>query len=207
MKYKKERKKLIQFCKRLYNKNLTTSLGGNLSIRLKNKIILITPSAVDKKNIKKKEIVILDANGKNYTPDIVPSIEKNLHLNIYKIRNDVQAIIHAHPSISSAFTTMKKNINTNLLAESRIFLGIPSKIPYLRQGSEALATKVSEAFKLNNVVIMQNHGVITVGKTMIEAFERIEVLESAAKITLITELLNDKIEIAEKELKFLDSIL
>lgn len=101
----------------------------------------------------------------------------------------------------------KKNINTNLLAESRTFLGIPSKIPYYRQGSEALAKKVSEAFKSNNVVIMQNHGVIAIGKTLVEAFERIEVLEFADKITLITELLNNKIEIPEKELKFLDSIL
>ena len=207
MKFRKERKEIVYFCKRLYYKGLTTTLGGNVSCRAGDGRILITPSSIDKNNIKPGQLVILSINGENLTPGIKPSIEKDMLLNIYKCRPEINAIIHAHPAVSSAFAVMDRVINTNLLAESRVFLKDLVKIPYFRQGSGELAKAVSHAFINTRVALMQNHGVITAGRNMTEAFERIEVLESAAKITLITNLLNNWKEIPGEELSFLDSIL
>jgi L-fuculose-phosphate aldolase len=160
------RNEIAYFMRRLYQQGLTTTSGGNLSVRLPGNKILITPSGSDKGRMKGSEIGLMDYEGKPLSK-FKPSIESSMHLMVYKARPDVNAIVHAHPVVTSTFAATDLEINCRLLAESYAILGKPLYAPYH--------------------LIMKNHGALTVGKSLLEAFDRLEVLETCAKMTLLSE--------------------
>lgn len=192
VRYKKERKRVACFMRRLYNHGLTTTSGGNISCRISNDIILITPSATDKGNMKWKEVGIMTIMGENLTPDLKPSMESEMHLSIYKKKKEVTAIVHAHPVFASSFTAMKCKIDTNLTAEACAILGNPLMVPYALMGSTDLADMVSENILKSDILLLENHGILTTGSSLLQAFDKIEVLENAARMTLIVEMKNKK---------------
>ncbi len=206
-KYKSKRKEVAHFMRRLYKHGLTTTSGGNISLKLSDDIILITPSATDKGRMKWKEVAILNIHGENFTPDLKPSIETEMHLSIYRKKNDIQAIVHAHPVFASLFTAIKAKINTNLTAEAKAILGDPLFVKYAVMGSLALADVVSENILKSNILLLENHGILTIGSNLLQAFDKVEVLENAAKMTLMTEMTGkrkplDKARILELERLF-----
>ena len=206
MEYIQEREEVAYFMKRLYTQKLTTRSGGNISFKINENTVLITPSAIDKARLEAKHIGIILLDGANLTPDLKLSMETNLHLAIYRKRSDISAIIHAHPTIATSFTVLNRRINTGLTAEARAVLGVPIFAPYALMGTQDLAEIVSDASLDGNVVLMENHGVLTVGRSLLEAFDRIEVLEAAAKMSLITEILKDKHELSKEHLQQIDEM-
>jgi L-fuculose-phosphate aldolase len=206
-KYKSERKEVAHFMRRLYKHGLTTTSGGNISLRLSDDLILITPSATDKGRMKWKEVGIVNIFGENFTPQLKPSIETAMHLAIYKRKNDVSAIVHAHPVFASLFTAIKAKINTNLTSEAKAILGDPLLVRYALMGSKALAEVAAENIMKSDILLLENHGILTTGSTLLQAFDKIEVLENAAKMTLMTEMTGrkrplDKARILELEKLF-----
>jgi L-fuculose-phosphate aldolase len=206
-KYKAERKEVARFMRRLYKHALTTTSGGNISLRISEKIILITPSATDKGRMKWKEVGIINISGENLTPHLKPSIETEMHLAIYRKKKDVLAIVHAHPVFASLFTAIKAKINTNLTAEAKAILGDPLLVKYAIMGSRALAEVAAENIMKSDILLLENHGILTTGSTVLQAFDKIEVLENAAKMTLMTEMTGkrrplDKARILELERLF-----
>jgi len=206
-KYKAERKEVARFMRRLYKHALTTTSGGNISLRISEKIILITPSATDKGRMKWKEVGIINISGENLTPHLKPSIETEMHLAIYRKKKDVLAIVHAHPVFASLFTAIKAKINTNLTAEAKAILGDPLLVKYAIMGSRALAEVAAENVMKSDILLLENHGILTTGSTVLQAFDKIEVLENAAKMTLMTEMTGkrrplDKARILELERLF-----
>jgi L-fuculose-phosphate aldolase len=191
-KYRKERQEVASFMRRLYKQSLTTTSGGNISMRISGDIILLTPSSTDKGRMKWKEIGIMSIIGENLTPDLKPSMESEMHLSIYRKMKDVKAVIHAHPVFASSFTALKSEIRTDLTAEAYAVLGEPLKVPYALMGTEKLAELVSESALRSGVLLLENHGVLTTGESLLQAFDRIEVLENAAKMTLIAEITGKK---------------
>ena len=206
-KYKAERKEVARFMRRLYKHALTTTSGGNISLRVSEKIILITPSATDKGRMKWKEVGIINILGENLTPHLKPSIETEMHLAIYRKNKDVLAIVHAHPVFASLFTAIKAKINTKLTAEAKAILGDPLLVRYAVMGSRALAEVAAENILKSDVLLLENHGILTTGSNILQAFDKIEVLENAAKMTLMTEMTGkrrplDKARILELERLF-----
>ena len=190
--YKKERKEVARFMRRLYNHGLTTTSGGNISLRISDDIVLITPSATDKGTMKWKEIGLMTIRGKNLTPELKPSMESRMHLSIYRKKKNVRAVVHAHPVFASSFTATKCEIDTTLTAEAAAILGTPLMVPYALMGTVDLANVVSESIRKSEILLLENHGVLTTGTTLLQAFDRIEVLENAAKMTLIVEITRKK---------------
>jgi L-fuculose-phosphate aldolase len=191
-KYKSERKEVAHFMRRLYKHGLTTTSGGNISLRLSEDLILITPSATDKGRMKWKEVGIINIFGENLTPHLKPSIETAMHLAIYKKKKEVLAIVHAHPVFASLFTAIKAKINTNLTAEAKAILGDPLFVEYAVMGSVALAEAAAENIMNSDILLLENHGILTTGSNLLQAFDKIEVLENAAKMTLMTEMTGRK---------------
>ena len=206
-KFKSERKDVARFMRRLYKRGLTTTSGGNISMRITGDLILITPTATDKGRMRWKEVGIVTIFGENLTPRLKPSIETAMHLSIYKKKKDVLAIIHAHPVFASLFTAIKAKINTELTAEAKAVLGDPLFVKYAVMGSVALAEVAAENILRSDILLLENHGILTVGSNLLQAFDRIEVLENAAKMTLMTEMTGrkkplDKARILELERLF-----
>ncbi|MCU4156208.1 class II aldolase/adducin family protein [Carboxylicivirga sp. A043] len=204
--YLKEKKEVAKWMRRLYKKGLTTSLGGNISLRIDEHHIAITASETDKGRIKASQIAIVAMDGQLVDLSNKVSMETGMHLSIYNKRSDVMAIVHAHAPMGSLFAVTTKTINTHLLAEAYTILGHPEKAAYAAPGSEELAANVAVACKAADVILMANHGVLAVGTSLLQAFDRIEVLENAAKMTVLTALLKDKSELTENQLTELKSI-
>jgi len=119
-------------------------------------------------------------------------MESDMHISIFKKKREVTAIIHAHPVFASAFTAMKCKIDTNLTAEARAILGEPLLVPYALMGTTELALKAAESITAADILLLENHGVLTTGESLLQAFDKIEVLENAAKMTLITDISKKK---------------
>ena len=207
LKYKDERKEVARFMRRLYNHGLTTTSGGNISLKLSDDVILITPSGTDKGMMRWREIGIVNIFGENLTPHLKPSMETGMHLEIYKKKEDVRAIVHAHPVYASLFTAIKARINTSLTAEAKAILGDPLFVRYAVMGSAELASVAAENILKSEILLLENHGILATGTTLLQAFDRTEVLENAAKMTFLSEMTGkrkplDKARIMELEKLF-----
>ncbi|PIP54957.1 MAG: aldolase [Bacteroidetes bacterium CG23_combo_of_CG06-09_8_20_14_all_32_9] len=201
------KQEVAYFMRRLYNKGLTTSLGGNISCKIDNEKFVITPGQTDKGRMKADELGIFGLNGNNYTPNIKLSMETKMHLFIYQKRPDIKAIVHAHPPFASFFAVSDKKLNCKLLGEARALLGKPEYSPYALMGTEKLAELVSESVVKSNLVILKNHGILTVGDTLITAINRIEVAEMAAQLTLLTNLHGNTTELTKDQLTEIDILM
>jgi L-fuculose-phosphate aldolase len=192
IKYKKERKEVARFMRRLYKQGLTSTSGGNISLKISKDLIAITPSATDKGRMRWKEVGILNIMGENLTPELKPSIESGMHLAIYKRKPEVKAIVHAHPVCASSFTAMKMDIETDLTAEACAILGKPAVVPYALMGTSDLADLAAEYIEKSDILLLENHGVLATGMNLLQAFDKTEVLENAARMTLIVNLTRKK---------------
>ncbi|MGA1977172.1 MAG: class II aldolase/adducin family protein [Bacteroidales bacterium] len=190
--FKRERKEVARFMRRLYRQGLTTTSGGNISIRVSDEFIVITPSATDKGRMRWKEVGIMSMFGEYLTPDLKPSIESAMHLAIYKKNSQALAIIHAHPLFASSFTATKCRIDTSLTAEARAICGNPRQVPYALMGSQELADIAAQEAMEADVLLLENHGILTTGINLLSAFDKLEILENAAKMTLIVEMTGKK---------------
>ena len=205
-KYKVPRKEVALFMRRLYRQGLTTTSGGNISLKITDDIIAITPSATDKGRMRWKEVGVMNLSGENLTPWLKPSIEFGMHLSIYRRNRDVRAIVHAHPVYASAFTAMKIKINTSLTAEARAILGEPCMVPYELMGTQDLASRVAGYAEQCDTLLLENHGILTTGTTLLQAFDKIEVLENAARMTLITGMTGKKSPLTRERILQIEKI-
>lgn len=153
--------------------------------------MLITPSGLDKASLSAADIAEVDIEtGDNLTPGLVLSIESTMHRMIYLKREDAGAVVHCHPVFCCLFSAAEDEIRTDLIAESRYLLGKVRKVPYALMGTADLAVSVSEQVRGCDAVLLENHGALAVGKTLLGAFDRIECMEQAAKMTVFSKNLS-----------------
>jgi len=205
MEFSTEKDLVAAFMRRLYEQKLTSASGGNISMRINNRI-LITPSQKDKAFLTGDDILIMTLEGKCLSENMNPSMECEIHLAVYNRHPKINAIVHAHPVVATAFIVAGKPIKTNLTGESYAMLGRLVSAPYALMGSKPLSDLVAEASMAGHVILMQNHGVLTTGKTLFEAYDRMEVLEACAKLNMITEILGDRKELSESEMRAIDDL-
>ena len=195
-----QREEVAYFMRRLYRQGLTTTSGGNLSLRVDDRHVLLTPSALDKCEMQADQIALFTLDGENLTPRFKGSIETEMHLAVLRSRPDVMAVVHAHPVTATTFAAMDIDIDFHLTAEAYAILGTPVRVGYCIMGSTGLARLVADGLKNADVAIMKNHGIICAGKTMLAAFDRIEVCEAAAKMTWITRTMQSASPLSQENL-------
>lgn len=184
------KEEIAQMMRRIYERGLTTSLGGNISVRL-GQLMLITPSSLDKASLSASDIAEVDiSSGRNLSENIRLSIESDMHRLIYLKRESAVAVIHAHPVFSSLFSASSDSISTDIIAESYYQIADLKKSKYALMGSERLAERVSDDAVSHSVLLLEKHGALTVSdKSLLEALERLECLENAAKMSLFSRAL------------------
>lgn len=176
---------IAYFMRRLYRQGLTTTSGGNLSCRIGN-IVLMTPGGTDKGRLRAGEIGRLELDsGRILDEGFKPTCESGMHLAIYRACPEISAIVHAHPVTASAFAASESVISSKLLAESYAVLHHIGAVDYCTFGTPELAARVAEEAKSCHTMILKNHGALTMGQSLLQAFDRLEVLENAARTTLI----------------------
>ncbi|MDP4238317.1 MAG: class II aldolase/adducin family protein [Bacteroidota bacterium] len=186
---------------RIYRSGMTTTSGGNISIRDDNGDIWITPSGIDKGSLTIKDIVCMKKDG-TVTGVHKPSSEYPFHKAIYEARPELTAIIHAHPPGLVAFSIARQVPDTNIIPQARSICGEIGYAPYGCPGSEELGRKIAEQFKnpIYKAVIMENHGVVLAGTDMMDAYQRFETLEfccrtivNAARLGKVNSLSDEQI--------------
>lgn len=172
---------IIQTMERIYRYRMTTTSGGNLSIRDGAGDIWISPARVDKGNLKRTDIICVKANGTIIGPH-PPSSEYPFHQAIYRARPDLNAIVHAHPVALVAFSICGQTPDTRLFHQAQFVCGKTGFAPYALPGSDRLGAEIAASFADQcQSVILENHGVVVGGASLPQAFQRFEGFEFAAK--------------------------
>ena len=184
---------------RIYRYRMTTTSGGNLSIREPNGDTWITPARVDKGALTRDDIVRVRPDG-SLEGHRRPSSELPIHRQIRGLRPELGGIVHAHPVALVAFSLAHELPNTRLFHQAWGVCGPAGFAPYELPGSEALGARVADTFAQGfDSVILENHGVVTAGATLQEAFNRFEALEFTAKTIIKARLLGGEIRFLSDE--------
>ncbi|MGI5092119.1 class II aldolase/adducin family protein [Treponema socranskii] len=198
----KERVAVANFMKRLYDRQLTTASGGNISLRVSDDEFCITPSSIDKGSLTAESIAVVKFDGTNLTPDLKLSIETEMHRQILLKRPDLRAVVHAHPVFASAFATAQPcALDSRLIAETYFILGEIVNVPYFIMGSKELADAVSEAVVHNTAVLLENHGALCAAKDLLHAFDGIDLMERLAQMTILRRFIDNSHIMTEAQCK------
>jgi L-fuculose-phosphate aldolase len=184
---------IVATMQRIYGCRMTTSSGGNLSIRDEAGDLWITPARVDKGTLRAEDVVCVRGDGV-VAGRHPASSELPLHLAIYEARPELRAILHAHSTALVAFSLARQTPETRLTAEARRICGAAGFAAFELPGSSSLGRRVAGAFSSGcNAVILENHGVVTAGGSLEEAFQRFETLETVAQTVIRARLLGGEV--------------
>jgi len=181
---------ILHVCSRLYQWQMVDATGGNVSARFGTDKVIATPAGMSKGFLKAKDLVELDLEGRPLEREEKQvTSEIGLYLRIFQARPDVAAAIHAHPPHATAFAVTGKSLTTDALPESAVFLGKVPLVPYGTPGTDELHTEVDKYLARHDVFLLANHGALTLGRNIIEAYHRMECLEHTARILWLAESL------------------
>ncbi|MCS6883553.1 MAG: class II aldolase/adducin family protein [Oscillochloridaceae bacterium] len=175
---------IVQVGRRLYQRGLIAASDGNISARLPDGTILITPAGMCKGELEPDDLVVVDCEGAllRAKPDRRQSSEQLLHLHIYRRRPDALACVHAHPPTAVALTLAGISMAEPLLPEAVLSLGPVPTAPYARTGTAEMGAAVDDLIGDHNAVLLSHHGALTLGRTPLEAYYLMEQLEHCARI-------------------------
>ncbi len=189
--YVHPRDELLQTMERIYRYRMTTTSGGNLSIRDASGDVWITPARIDKGALQREDIVCVKENGSTEGRHR-PSSEFPFHRAIYEVRSDIRAIVHAHPVALVACSICRRVPETRLFHQAHHVCGEVGFAPYALPGSEKLARNIAETFaRGHHCVVLENHGIVVGGGDLTEAFQRFETLEFLAQTTIAASMLGE----------------
>ncbi len=178
------RNQIIIIMQRIYGYSMTTTSGGNLSIIDEGNNIWITPASVDKGTLQNKDIVCVTQDG-TVIGNHKPSSEYPFHLSIYKKRPDIKAILHAHPPALVSFSIVHKVPDTSIIPQAQYICGDIGYADYRLPGSKELGDIIAQTFNKGfNIVILENHGIVSSGANLFEAFQRFETLDFCARLII-----------------------
>lgn len=169
-------------CRQLAAGGLIAGRDGNLSVRLDTKRVLVTPSGRIKALVTAGDMVEVDLAGRTRDRRRKPTSELDLHLRILRHRPDVQAVVHAHPPTATGFAVAGEEIPGNLLPELIFVVGRVPLVPFGMPGTPELGDRIEPYLANVDALLLANHGAVTMGRTLDEAWIRMESLEHAARI-------------------------
>ncbi len=195
------RDELVLIMERIYRYGMTTTSGGNLSIRDENGDIWITPSGVDKGTLTPRDIICVHADGRAEGPH-KPSMEHPFHRAVYEARKDLRAIVHAHPVGAVAFSAARRVPDTKLFPQAWQANGTVGFAPYGVPGSRDLGEKVAQKYREGfDSIILENHGACCGGRSLPEAFQRLEMLELCCQVQIKAHTLGEPASLSDKQLQ------
>lgn len=200
------RKKLIEIAQKASNSKLVPHTFGNFSIRDENTgYICITPSGMTYDKLNVEDIVIVDVDRNIIEGVRKPSVETPIHCTLLKARNDINSVVHVHSSYATSWSACNKNIPPILSEGASIFGGAIKCSPYRMVGSQELADIIVEYMGDSNVVLMGNHGMVTVGESIDSAYTNAVLAEECAKVATLSKIIGNPVELDDESCKQLVS--
>jgi len=197
---------LVEVCHRLYEKGFVASTDGNVSARLPNGKILTTRSGINKGMVSRGDLVEVTLDGAVLKGKKKPSTELGMHLFIYRQRPDVHAVVHAHPVYATGFAAARIPLDQKVLPEVIVGLGTVPLAQYATPSTQEVADSLAPFVKSSNAILLANHGVVTYGLDLPDAWFRMEKVEHAAHITFVAKMLGGAKTLTPDEMDRLKSI-
>ncbi len=194
------RRSLARFGRWLYRLGYMPGTSGNLSVRLDEDRLLATPTGVSKYMLRPSDMVIIDTKGRQLSGLKKVTSEIGMHLAVYQRRDDVQAVIHSHPPIATAFACSGKGLEEVLCQEAAMALGCVPLARYATTGTDEVAASLAPLIAGHEAILMANHGAVTFGDSLLSAFLRMETVEHVANIRLVAHQLGTPQVLTEQQL-------
>jgi L-fuculose-phosphate aldolase len=175
------RSEMVRIGRLLAEHELVCAAEGNLSARLDADRFLATPAGMRKGEMTPADLVIVDGQGRKVSGARAPSSELLLHLEIYRRRGEAAAVVHAHPITATAFTLAGRSLDVPLTPEAVVVLDRIAVAPYGMPGGPELAGTLAGIIERADAVLLDHHGAVTWGFDLIDAYNRMEVLEKTAR--------------------------
>ncbi len=179
------KKEIIEVGRRTYERGYVASNDGNISARIDDKRVLITPTGVSKGYMSPEDLVVVDYDGKVLSGGKRPSSEVFMHLRIYKERPDVNSVCHAHPIHATGHAVAGLSLERCVLPEVIIVLGGVPLVEYGEPGTDEFFKPVLKYLKDHDAFLLQNHGALTIGSDVLNAYHKMETLEHFAHISYV----------------------
>ena len=182
-------RQIVDICHRLYERRLVTATDGNVSARLSTGNILVTPSGVAKRGVTEADLIEVRPDGKTISGDRRPTTELGMHVFIYRERPDVSAVVHSHPPYATGFAAARRALDACVFPEVIVGLGAVPLAPYATPSSDEVASSIAPFVKTARAILLANHGVVTMGRSLEEAFSAMEKVEAAAHALVVAKIL------------------
>lgn len=197
---------IVEVGRRMYAREYTDANAGNISVRLGAERLLMTPKSVCKGFMTPDMMCITDLEGRKLEGDLDPSSEMLMHLEVYRQRPDVGAVVHAHPPTATGFAVAGIPLDRAVLAEVLTTLGGIPIVEYATPSTRELPEAVRKYIKAYDGMLLANHGALTVGPDVFAAYFRMETIEHFAKISLVARLLGREHLLAREEVERLQEL-
>jgi L-fuculose-phosphate aldolase len=197
---------IVRYGKMLYEQGYVAATDGNISVRLDEHRVLVTPTCICKGGMNSDDLVVVDMNGRKLEGWRDVSSELAMHLLIYRMRPDICGIVHAHPPTATGFAAAGIALDQPLVSEVILTLGKVPLAPYACPGTPDLSDSLRPLIPDHNAILMANHGVVTYADDLDRAYMNMETVEHFAKITLVTRTLGQQNVLVAEEVKKLEKI-
>ena len=206
--YMELREQICDVCHKMWQKGWVAANDGNVSVKLEDGTFLATPTGMSKSFITPEKLVHIDGDGNILEAEegCRPSSEIKMHLRCYQEREDVGAVLHAHPPVATGFAVANKPLDEYSMIETVIALGSVPVTPYGTHSTYEVPEAIAPYLGEHDAVLLQNHGALTVGADVITAYYRMETLELFAQISLNAHLLGGAKEISRENIDRLISM-
>jgi L-fuculose-phosphate aldolase len=195
------RQDMIRIGRMMSDKGWIAACDGNLSARLPGGRILVTPAGACKGLLEEDDPIVCNLDGKKLEGKGRPTSEIHMHLTIYQMREDVNAVVHAHPPTCTGFAAAGRELNLGLLPEVIVGLGSIPLAPYGTPGTPALGESLLPYVEHHDALLLANHGAVAWGEELMQAFFRMDKVEHFARITLVAELLGGGRALPRREIE------
>lgn len=183
------RRDIVRTCRRLHDRGLIAGPDGNVSVRVAEDRILVTPSGFSKADVEEEDLVLLSLGGARIAGSNEASSEVAMHLAAYRARPDIAAVVHAHPPVATGFAVAGLGLPGDVLPELALQVGEVPLVPYATPGTADLPGAMAPWLPNHDAFLLANHGATTLGRTLAEAHQRMESVEHCANILLTARLL------------------
>lgn len=195
------RREIVQFGRMMYDRGYVAAMDGNLSVRLDEERILVTPTAMCKGMMRPSDLVVVDPHGRRISGRRDVSSEIGMHLQIYRMRPDVHGVVHAHPVTATGYAAAGIALDKPLVSEVVIGLGSIPLAKYGTPGTPELAEALEPFISEYDAILMSNHGVVSYGETLCQAYMKMETVEHFAQIALTTHILGREEPLGNEDLE------
>lgn len=192
------RRGLVRFGRWLYRLGYMPGTSGNLSVRLESGAILATPTGCSKYLLRGCDMVVVDPEGRHLAGSRHVTSEIGMHLAIYRARPDVHAVVHAHPPVATGFACAGRALDEPLCSEAIMTLGAVPLAPYATTGTDELAESIEALIPKHSAILLANHGAVTYGTGLLDAFLKMETVEHFANICLVAHRLGSASPLREQ---------